>query len=163
VLFVRFKAIFGNIWPFFYFIRQSAKGWEVHPEFSTIGWGSPLNSCPLLPMAMRPSLHSTNVDLALREIKERNVIKGRRQHCVRRKKKFADSPISKVQYTVRAICYIRALSAHSAAEFNSSPGRGQHVWLVSIVPPKRWGKMDRNDCHTAWGSFKTLISLLHHS
>jgi hypothetical protein len=34
---------------------------------------------------------------------------------------------------------------------------------VAIVPPERWGKMDRNDCHTAWGSFKTLISLLHHS
>jgi hypothetical protein len=57
----------------------------------------------------------------------------------------------------------RALSAHSAAECNSSPGRWQHVWLVAIVPPERWGKMDRNDCHTAWGSFKTLISLLHHS
>jgi hypothetical protein len=59
--------------------------------------------------------------------------------------------------------HIRALSAHSAAEFNNSPGRWQHVWLVAIVPPERWGKMDRNDCHTAWGSFKTLISLLHHS
>jgi hypothetical protein len=57
---------------------------------------------------------------------------------------------------------IRALSAHSAAEFNISPGRWQHVWLVAIVPPKRWGKMDRNDCHTAWGNFKTLISSLHH-
>jgi hypothetical protein len=22
--------------------------------------------------------------------------------------------------------------------------------------------MDRNDCHTAWGNFKTLISSLHH-
>jgi hypothetical protein len=30
---------------------------------------------------------------------------------------------------------IRALSAHSAAEFNSSPGRWQQVWLVAIVPP----------------------------
>jgi hypothetical protein len=58
---------------------------------------------------------------------------------------------------------IRALSAHSAAEFNSSPGRWQHVWLVAIVPPERWGEMDRNDCHTAWGDFKTLISFLHHS
>jgi hypothetical protein len=58
---------------------------------------------------------------------------------------------------------IRALSAHSAAEFNSSPGRWHHVWLVAIVPPERWGKMDRNDCHTAWGDFKTLISLLDHS
>jgi hypothetical protein len=58
---------------------------------------------------------------------------------------------------------IRALSAHSAAEFNSSPGRWQHVWLVAIVPPERWGKMDRNDCHTAWGNFKTLISSLNHS
>jgi hypothetical protein len=57
----------------------------------------------------------------------------------------------------------RALSAHSAAEFNSSPGRWQHVWLVAIVPPERWGKMDRNDCDTAWGSFKTLIYLLNHS
>jgi hypothetical protein len=57
---------------------------------------------------------------------------------------------------------IRALSAHSAAEFNISPGRWQHVWLVAIVPPKRWGKMDRNDCHTAWENFKTLISSLHH-
>ena len=57
---------------------------------------------------------------------------------------------------------IRALSAHSAAEFNSSPGRWQQVWLVAIVPPERWGKMDRNDCHTAWGNFKTLISSLHH-
>jgi hypothetical protein len=34
---------------------------------------------------------------------------------------------------------------------------------VAIVPPERWGKMDRNDCHTAWGNFKTLISSLHHS
>jgi hypothetical protein len=58
---------------------------------------------------------------------------------------------------------IRALSAHSAAEFNSSPGRWQHVWLLAIVPPERWGKMDRNDCHTAWGNFKTLISSPHHS
>jgi hypothetical protein len=55
---------------------------------------------------------------------------------------------------------IRALSAHSAADFNSSPGRWQQVWLVAIVPPDRWGKMDKNDCHTAWGS---LISSLHHS
>jgi hypothetical protein len=58
---------------------------------------------------------------------------------------------------------IRALSAHSAAEFNSSPSRWQHVWLVAIVPPERWGKMDRNDCQTAWGNFKTLIYSLHHS
>jgi hypothetical protein len=57
---------------------------------------------------------------------------------------------------------IRALSAHSAAEFNILPGRWQHAWLVAIVPPERWGKMDRNDCHTAWGNFKTLHSLLHH-
>jgi hypothetical protein len=57
---------------------------------------------------------------------------------------------------------IRALSAHSAAEFNISPGRWQHVWVVAIVPPERWGKMDRNDCHRAWGNFKTLISSLHH-
>jgi hypothetical protein len=58
---------------------------------------------------------------------------------------------------------IRALSAHSAAEFNISPGRWQHLWLVAIVPPKRWGKIDRNDCHTAWGNFKTLISSLYHN
>jgi hypothetical protein len=58
--------------------------------------------------------------------------------------------------------HIQALSAHSAAELNISPGRWQHVWLVAIVPPKRWGKMDRNDCHTSWGNFKTLISSLHH-
>jgi hypothetical protein len=57
---------------------------------------------------------------------------------------------------------IRALSAHSAAEFNILPGSWQLVWLVAIVPPKRWGEMDRNDCHTAWGNFKTLISSLHH-
>jgi hypothetical protein len=57
---------------------------------------------------------------------------------------------------------IQALSAHSAAEFNISPGRWQHVWLVAIVPPERWSKMDRNDCHTAWGNFKTSISSLHH-
>jgi hypothetical protein len=37
---------------------------------------------------------------------------------------------------------IRALSAHSAAEFNISPGRWQHVWLVAIVPTERWRKMD---------------------
>jgi hypothetical protein len=30
---------------------------------------------------------------------------------------------------------IRALSAHSEAEFKISPGRWQHVWLVAIVPP----------------------------
>jgi hypothetical protein len=35
---------------------------------------------------------------------------------------------------------IRTLSAHSAAEFNISPGRWQHVLLVAIVPPERWGK-----------------------
>jgi hypothetical protein len=57
---------------------------------------------------------------------------------------------------------IRALSAQSAAEFNISPGRWQHLWLVAIVPPMRWGKMDRNDCHTAWVNFKTLISSLYH-
>jgi hypothetical protein len=33
---------------------------------------------------------------------------------------------------------------------------------VAIVPPERWGKMDRNDRHTAWGNLKTLISSLHH-
>jgi hypothetical protein len=44
---------------------------------------------------------------------------------------------------------IRAWLAHSAAEFNILPGRWQHVWLVAIVPPERWGEMDRNDCHTA--------------
>jgi hypothetical protein len=37
---------------------------------------------------------------------------------------------------------IRALSAHLAAEFNISLGRWQHVWLVAIVPHKRWGKME---------------------
>jgi hypothetical protein len=40
---------------------------------------------------------------------------------------------------------IRALSSHSAAEFNISPDRWQHLWLVAIVPPERWGKMDIND------------------
>jgi hypothetical protein len=34
---------------------------------------------------------------------------------------------------------------------------------VAIVPPERWGKMDKNNCHTAWGSFKTLISSLQNS
>jgi hypothetical protein len=58
--------------------------------------------------------------------------------------------------------HIRALSAHSAAEFHILPDRWQHVWLVAIVSPKRLGKMDKNDCHTAWGNFKTLISSLHH-
>jgi hypothetical protein len=43
---------------------------------------------------------------------------------------------------VRSLVTIPALSAHLAAEFNISPGRWQHVWLVSIVPPKRWGKID---------------------
>jgi hypothetical protein len=57
---------------------------------------------------------------------------------------------------------IRALSAHSAAEFNILPGGWQHLWLVAIFPPKRWGKMDRNDCHTAWGNLKTLIYSLYH-
>jgi hypothetical protein len=68
-----------------------------------------------------------------------------------------------MQFRIHCYVAIRALSAHSAGEFNSSPGRWQQVWLVAIVPPERWGKMDRNDCHTAWGSFKTLISLLHQS
>jgi hypothetical protein len=49
---------------------------------------------------------------------------------------------------------IRALSAHSAAEFNISPGRWQHVWLVAIVPTERLGKMHRNDCHTAGGTLR---------
>jgi hypothetical protein len=51
---------------------------------------------------------------------------------------------------------------HSAAEFNISPGRWQHVWLLAIAPTERGGKMDRNDCHTAWGNFKILISSLSH-
>jgi hypothetical protein len=34
---------------------------------------------------------------------------------------------------------------------------------VAIVPPERWGKIDRNDFHTAWGNFKTLIYSLHNS
>jgi hypothetical protein len=64
---------------------------------------------------------------------------------------------------VSDIISIRALSAHSATEFNISPGRWQHVWLVAIVPPERRGKMDRKDCHTAWGNFQALISSLHHN
>jgi hypothetical protein len=57
---------------------------------------------------------------------------------------------------------IRALSAHLAAELNILPVRWQHLWLVAIVPPEIWGEMDINDCHTAWGNFKTLISPLYH-
>jgi hypothetical protein len=34
---------------------------------------------------------------------------------------------------------------------------------VAIVPPDRWGEMERNDSQTAGGNFKTLISLLHHN
>jgi hypothetical protein len=56
----------------------------------------------------------------------------------------------------------RALSAHSAVEFSILPGRWQHVWVVAIVSTERWGKVDRNYCHTARGNFKTLISSLHH-
>jgi hypothetical protein len=52
--------------------------------------------------------------------------------------------------------------AHSAAEFDILPDRWQHLWLVAIVPPEWWGEMDRNDCHTALGYFKTLISSLHY-
>jgi hypothetical protein len=63
---------------------------------------------------------------------------------------------------LRLTLCIRALSAHSAAKFNISPGRWQHVWLVAIVSPERWGEIDRNDCHTAWGNLKTLIYLIHH-
>jgi hypothetical protein len=62
----------------------------------------------------------------------------------------------------RQAIVIRALSTHSASKFNILLGRWQHVWLVAIVPPERWGKMDRNDCPTAWGNFKTLISSLDH-
>jgi hypothetical protein len=55
-------------------------------------------------------------------------------------------PLNSVKRNIRSpTVAIRALSAHSAAEFNISPGRWQHVWLVAIVPPKRWGKIDRND------------------
>jgi hypothetical protein len=61
-----------------------------------------------------------------------------------------------------SLTLIRALSVHLAAEFNILPDRWQHVWLVAIVPHERWGKMDRNYCNTAWGSFKTLISSLHY-
>jgi hypothetical protein len=53
--------------------------------------------------------------------------------------------------------------AHSASEFNTLPGRWQHVWLVDIVPPEEMGKMDRYDYfRDAWGNFKTLISSLHY-
>jgi hypothetical protein len=48
---------------------------------------------------------------------------------------------------------IRALSAHLAAEFNILLSRWKHFWLMAIVHTGRWGKMDRNDCHT---DFKTL-------
>jgi hypothetical protein len=41
----------------------------------------------------------------------------------------------------QGIRFIRALSAHLTAEFNILLGRWQQAWLVSIVPPKRWGKM----------------------
>jgi hypothetical protein len=60
---------------------------------------------------------------------------------------------------------IRALSAHSAADFTNSPGRWQHVWLVAIAlfllrDGRKW---EGNDCHTAWGNLKTLIySLLYY-
>jgi hypothetical protein len=62
----------------------------------------------------------------------------------------------------KAEVYSSSLGALSS-EFNISPGRWQHVWLVAIVPPERWGKMDINDCHTLRGNFKTLISSLNHS
>jgi hypothetical protein len=45
---------------------------------------------------------------------------------------------------------IRALSAHSATEFNISPGRGTAIWPVAIVSTQRSGKMDRNDCYTQY-------------
>jgi hypothetical protein len=67
----------------------------------------------------------------------------------------------KVKYLKKYI-YLSSVGALSS-RVNNSPGRWQQVWLVAIVPPERWGKMDRNDCHTAWGSFKTLISSLHYS
>jgi hypothetical protein len=57
---------------------------------------------------------------------------------------------------------IGALSTQSVPELNISPGRWQHVWLVAIVPTERWGEMDRNDCYTAWGNFKTLMTSLNH-
>jgi hypothetical protein len=46
--------------------------------------------------------------------------------------------ITKPPIVLNISCYsdaIRALSAHSAAEFNISPSRWQHVWLVALVPP----------------------------
>jgi hypothetical protein len=49
---------------------------------------------------------------------------------------------------------IRALSAHSAAEFNISPGRWHHVWLVDIVPPKRWGKRTEMTATQHGGTFR---------
>jgi hypothetical protein len=55
--------------------------------------------------------------------------------------------------------YIRALSAHSATEFNISPGRWTAIWPVASVSTERWGKMERNDWYTACGNFKTLIAL----
>jgi hypothetical protein len=77
------------------------------------------------------------------------------------KSTYGDTVVNAISMAVHRT-RIRALSAHSAAEFNISPGSWQHVWLAAIVPTERWGKMDRNDCHTAWGNFKTLFSSLHH-
>jgi hypothetical protein len=49
------------------------------------------------------------------------------------------------------------LSAHLATEFSISPARWTAIWPVAIVPIERWGKMDRNECYTVCGNFRTLI------
>jgi hypothetical protein len=50
--------------------------------------------------------------------------------------------------------------ADFATQFNISPGKWTAIWPVANVPTERWEDIDRNDCHTAWGNFKTLICLL---
>jgi hypothetical protein len=110
-------------------------------------------------------ISSLDLEICSKDVSTPNLSKiGQKMSCAGRTiaqytHVYTEVTVSRKCHVIYQMC-IRALSAHSAAEFNISPGRWQHLWLVAIVPPKRWGKMDRNDCHTAWGNFKTLISLL---
>jgi hypothetical protein len=49
------------------------------------------------------------------------------------------------------------------SDFVKSSIKSLNTLLVAIVPPEIWGEMDGNECHTAWGNFKALLSSIHYT
>jgi hypothetical protein len=59
--------------------------------------------------------------------------------------------LSRIRNVCKATCYgacgqdfQRTTQNYCPHKLNILPGRWQHVWLVAIVPPERWGKWTEN-------------------